>query len=54
MLVSGMEGESEFPALEIHGQFLIYFKICMLGNSLVIQGLGLCTLTAKDPGSTPG
>ena len=25
-----------------------------LGNTLVIQGLGLCTLTTKDQGSIPG
>ena len=49
-----MECDSEFPALEIHCQFLIYFKIYMLGNSLAIQGLGLCTPTAKDPGPIPG
>ena len=24
------------------------------GNSLVVQWLGLCTLTAKSPGSIPG
>ena len=30
----------------------LYIKI--LGNSLVVQWLGLCTFTAKGPGSVPG
>ena len=29
-------------------------KIEDLGNSLVVQWLGLCTFTAKGPGSIPG
>ena len=28
-------------------------KIWHFGNSLAVQWLGLCTLTAEDPGSTP-
>ena len=37
--------------------FLVFFfptKIKDQGNSLVVQWLGLCALTAKGPGSIPG
>ena len=33
---------------------MMMMMIATVGNSLVVQWLGLCTLTAKDRGSIPG